>query len=129
MLANALAYRVPALLHVGIARAGPDWELRTVDDGPGISAVDQARIRTLFAARSGNRPGASLGLSIVEEVMRAHHGHPQFGRTQPKGSSSLPCASRPCHAKQRSRPPVGSNEPLTKRTGLCTVEPPIHIYD
>jgi two-component system sensor histidine kinase TctE len=81
VLANALAYGAPALLHVEITRAGLDWELRIVDDGPGISAVDQERIRTPFAARSGNRHGASLGLSIVEEVMRAHRGNLQFGRT------------------------------------------------
>lgn len=81
VLANSLAYGAPALLHVEIARAGPDWELRIVDDGPGISAADQERIRTPFAARGGDRPGASLGLSIVEEVMRAHHGRLAFDRT------------------------------------------------
>jgi two-component system sensor histidine kinase TctE len=81
VLANALEYGAPALLHIEIARVGADWELLIVDDGPGIPAADQERIRKPFAARSGNRPGASLGLSIVEEVMRAHHGHLRFART------------------------------------------------
>jgi two-component system sensor histidine kinase TctE len=81
VLANALKYGAPSLLHVEIARAGPDWELRIVDDGPGIPASVQERIRKPFAARSGNRPGASLGLSIVEEVMRAHRGALRFGQT------------------------------------------------
>jgi two-component system sensor histidine kinase TctE len=80
VLANALKYGAPALLHVEVARAGTDCELRIVDDGPGIPPADQERIRRPFAARSGDRSGASLGLSIVEEVMRAHGGVLRFGR-------------------------------------------------
>lgn len=82
VLANALKYGAPTLLHLEIARAGADWELQVIDDGPGIPEADQERVRTPFSARSGNRTGASLGLSIVEEVMRAHHGTLRFGHTE-----------------------------------------------
>ena len=80
VLANALEYGAPGLLHVEIGAEGTDWELRVIDDGPGIPAPDQQRLRRPFAARTGNRPGASLGLSIVEEVARAHQGELRFGR-------------------------------------------------
>lgn len=81
VLANALDYGAPGLLHVDIVAVGPDWKLRIIDDGPGIPTQDRERIRKPFAARTGDRPGASLGLSIVEEVMRAHHGDLRFEQT------------------------------------------------
>lgn len=80
VLDNALKYGAPALLHIDIRRAGVHWELRVEDDGPGIREADWERIRKPFAARSGDRLGASLGLSIVDEVMRAQRGDMRFGR-------------------------------------------------
>jgi two-component system sensor histidine kinase TctE len=53
-------------------------ELRFVDDGPGVAAADWERLRKPFAPRGEGRMGASLGLSIVEEVMRAHDGEMRF---------------------------------------------------
>lgn len=79
ILGNALQYGAPSRLHIEISRQDADWELQFRDDGPGIPEADQERIRKPFSARSGDRLGASLGLSIVEEVMRAHHGHMRFG--------------------------------------------------
>lgn len=75
---NALRYGAPSLLHVEIVRKQRNWELRFIDDGPGIPSTDWRRIREPFSARSGGRSGASLGLSIVQEVMRAHKGKMQF---------------------------------------------------
>lgn len=84
VLGNALAYGAPSLLHVDIVAAGPCWEVRFLDDGPGIAPPDRERVRKPFAARSGDRAGASLGLSIVEEVMRGHGGSLDFA-TSPQG--------------------------------------------
>ncbi len=80
VLDNALKYGAETLLHITIRRSGKDWALQVEDDGPGIPEADWERIRKPFSARSGNRLGASLGLSIVEEVMRAHQGGLGFGR-------------------------------------------------
>ena len=55
--------------------------LRVIDDGPGIPEADWERLRKPFSPRSGARVGASLGLSIVEEVMQQHGGTLQFGFT------------------------------------------------
>ncbi|GAC1330584.1 MAG: sensor histidine kinase [Collimonas sp.] len=78
ILGNALQYGARSRLHIEISRQDAAWELQFRDDGPGIPEADQDRIRKPFSARSGDRLGASLGLSIVEEVMRAHHGHMRF---------------------------------------------------
>ncbi|PUA17778.1 sensor histidine kinase [Glaciimonas sp. PCH181] len=78
ILGNALQYGAPTRLHLEIVPVSAYWELQLRDDGPGIAKVDWDRIRKPFSARSGDRLGASLGLSIVEEVMRAHHGYMRF---------------------------------------------------
>lgn len=79
VLDNALQYGAPHLLHITIYRSDSHWDLEVEDDGPGIPEADWERIRKPFSARSGNRLGASLGLSIVEEVMRVHQGSMLFG--------------------------------------------------
>lgn len=78
ILDNALQYGAPGLLHVRVDSDGQHHQLRFIDDGPGIPAGDWERLRKPFAPRAGDRMGASLGLSIVEEVMRAHGGEMQF---------------------------------------------------
>lgn len=92
ILDNALQYGAASFLHVqleykdssagqgqGQGQAQPRIELRIIDDGPGIPEADWERIRKPFSPRSGERVGASLGLSIVEEVMRTHGGKLRFG--------------------------------------------------
>jgi two-component system sensor histidine kinase TctE len=74
LLDNALKYGATSLLHMEIRATPQHWELRVEDDGPGISETDWDNVRQPFSARSGKREGASLGLSIVNEVMRAHRG-------------------------------------------------------
>ncbi|OIQ68231.1 alkaline phosphatase synthesis sensor protein PhoR [mine drainage metagenome] len=81
LLDNALKYGARTLLHISIRRAGADWELTVEDDGPGLAEAHWERVRKPFSARGGHRHGASLGLSIVEEVMRAHRGDMRFGRS------------------------------------------------
>lgn len=78
ILGNALRYGATTLLHVDIAAENSLWVLRFIDDGPGIDEADRERVRKPFSTRSGARGGASLGLSIVEEVMRAHGGTMTF---------------------------------------------------
>ncbi|WP_343585354.1 sensor histidine kinase [Herbaspirillum sp.] len=78
VLGNALQYGARSFLHVRLEHAGGQVSLYVIDDGPGIPAADRERIRKPFSPRSGGRVGASLGLSIVEEVMRAHGGALRF---------------------------------------------------
>lgn len=84
LLDNALKYGARTLLHIGIRRAGAGWELSVEDDGPGLAEAHWERVRKPFSARDGQRHGASLGLSIVAEVMRAHRGELRFGRGAPQ---------------------------------------------
>lgn len=88
ILDNALQYGAPGLLHVRLDSDGKRHRLSFIDDGPGIAAEDWERLRKPFAPRGENRMGASLGLSIVEEVMRAHAGEMRFAYL-PDGNFSV----------------------------------------
>lgn len=78
---NALQYGARTLFHVEIAQCERHWELRFMDDGPGIPATRWRQVRKPFSARAGERTGASLGLAITHEVMLAHKGRLRFGFT------------------------------------------------
>ena len=80
LLANARAH-TPAgtTITVSAFSDGTDSFITVADNGPGLSAEDQARIFERFyrvdASRQRNsKDGSGLGLSIVDAVMRAHGG-------------------------------------------------------
>ena len=68
---------------------GEVW-LAVSDDGPGMSADDAARIfdRFVRAEPARDRPGgAGLGLAIVDELVRAHHGTITVDTTSGRGTT------------------------------------------
>jgi two-component system OmpR family sensor kinase len=80
LLGNARAH-TPAgtAIKVSVSKDGADSLVTIADNGPGLSAEDQARIFERFyrvdASRQRNsKDGSGLGLSIVDAVMRAHGG-------------------------------------------------------
>lgn len=81
ILNNALQYGARTLLHVRLTQQDNQWVLSFTDDGPGIAQAEWEHVKTPFASRTDGRVGASLGLSIVNEVMLSHRGHMQFGHT------------------------------------------------
>ncbi|MEO6972009.1 MAG: sensor histidine kinase [Rhodoferax sp.] len=102
VLDNALKYGAKSLLHIHIRPRADHWELDVEDDGTGIPEVDWERIRKPFSARGGSRLGASLGLSIVEQVMIAHHGDMRFSRTA-TGHFVVTLSFPAAHASQSTR--------------------------
>lgn len=85
VLVNALAYGAPSRLHVDVARFDDEWRMRFFDDGPGIAESEWQRVRTPFSSRADGREGASLGLAMVAEVMRAHGGQMRFEHVDGEG--------------------------------------------
>ena len=71
---------------------GKDSFITVADNGPGLSAEDQARIFERFyrvdASRQRNsKDGSGLGLSIVDAVMRAHEGEVTVASELGKGAA------------------------------------------
>jgi two-component system, OmpR family, sensor kinase len=93
LLANARAH-TPAgtAITVSAFKEGVDSFVTIADNGPGLSAEDQARIFERFyrvdASRQRNsKDGSGLGLSIVDAVMRAHGGDVRVASELGKGAT------------------------------------------
>jgi two-component system, OmpR family, sensor kinase len=93
LLANARTH-TPAgtAINVSVTKDGADSLIIVADNGPGLSAQDQARIFERFyrvdASRQRNsKEGSGLGLSIVDAVMRAHGGEVTVASELGKGAA------------------------------------------
>ena len=84
VLVNALRHGARTFLHIELDDLGDRLELKIIEDGPGIPESDWMKVREPFSERCAGQGGASLGLSIVEEVMRAHHGEMRFEKADGK---------------------------------------------
>jgi signal transduction histidine kinase len=75
LVENALKH-APSGSEVRLSTGAPDGiaKLAVTDQGPGIPAVDRARVLKRFVRLDGSRggPGAGLGLSLVAAVARMH---------------------------------------------------------
>jgi two-component system OmpR family sensor kinase len=93
LLANARAHTSPGTaITVSAYQQGTDSFITVADNGPGLSAQDQARIFERFyrvdASRQRNsKDGSGLGLSIVDAVMRAHGGEVTVASELGKGAA------------------------------------------
>ena len=77
LLDNALKYAGKAEPITVRLMSEPDRIVLSVEDrGPGIPTEERPRITERFVrgSRSGDTPGSGLGLSIVANVIRHHHG-------------------------------------------------------
>lgn len=64
------------LTGVAVVDGGDVVEIRVQDRGPGVPVGDRARIFERFARAGGEKAGtgSGLGLSIVQQIVRSHHG-------------------------------------------------------
>ena len=93
LLANARAH-TPAgtAIHVSTYSTQDGSYVSVADKGPGLSAEDQARIFERFyrvdtSRQRSSNDGSGLGLSIVDEVMKAHGGSVSVASELGKGAT------------------------------------------
>jgi two-component system sensor histidine kinase KdpD len=101
LLNNALQYAPPDSPLTIRARAEEGAVVVSVEDcGPGISEQEQRQIFERFYRGREHRqriPGTGMGLSIAQEIVRAHQGRIWVESQPGKGakfSFSLPCAAK-----------------------------------
>ncbi len=77
LLDNAVRYAVGAV-SVSLEQTGASAVLTVDDDGPGIPAASRTDVFRRFVrldeARNRQRGGVGLGLAIVADIVRSHHG-------------------------------------------------------
>ncbi|WP_445682469.1 ATP-binding protein [Radicibacter daui] len=84
---NAMKFASEAC--VELAWLGQDLSITVVDNGPGVPEHLHARLFEPFFkaddARTGQKAGFGLGLSIVADIVEAHHGQIELLSRQPHG--------------------------------------------
>jgi signal transduction histidine kinase len=73
LLENAERHGRPPV-RVTIRKAGTVATLRVEDGGAGVPSADRARVFAPFFRAAGDERGAGLGLSLVRQIARLHHG-------------------------------------------------------
>jgi signal transduction histidine kinase len=77
LIENAVRHAA-SRVDITLVESGPEVVLTVDDDGPGIPAAERDKVLRRFVrldeARSRDVGGSGLGLSIVDEVVRAHGG-------------------------------------------------------
>jgi signal transduction histidine kinase len=90
LLTNAIKYGASGGwvgVSISDSKSG-EVEIRVADQGPGIRAGELKRIFELFhrSAKNGHSHGAGLGLTIVEQIARAHGGRVTVASAPGRGS-------------------------------------------
>lgn len=79
LIDNAIAYAGPGAEATVRVTAGPMVTLEVEDNGRGIASGKLAGLGGRFARASDERPGAGLGLAIVQEIAALFGGGLEFG--------------------------------------------------
>jgi signal transduction histidine kinase len=91
LLDNAVKYSGQSReVQVRIRSAGGEASFEVTDHGPGLTQSDRARIFEKFyrgSAAAGDRKGFGLGLSIIQELVKAHRGRVVLESTPGCGST------------------------------------------
>jgi signal transduction histidine kinase len=129
LISNAFKFTFEGEIEVAVRRAGTHVELSVRDTGIGISANDLPRLFERFhrveGAKARTHEGSGIGLALVQELVRLHHGEIRAESVEgegtvftvriPRGTAHLPrdrvVAARP-HAPTATRAGVFVEEAL-----------------
>lgn len=84
LLDNACKYaRTPDGVRVSCSQKGKTVEVTFYDNGPGIDPTEVSRLFEKFyrARRTQHKPGAGLGLHLVQRILALHDGHIRLDQT------------------------------------------------
>ncbi|APR84269.1 PAS/PAC sensor hybrid histidine kinase [Minicystis rosea] len=91
LLSNALKFTFEGSITVRVRRAGESARLEIADTGTGIEAHELPhvfdRFRRVRGARSRTHEGTGIGLALVQELTKLHHGRVEIASTFGRGTT------------------------------------------
>jgi signal transduction histidine kinase len=105
LLSNAFKYAPrESAIALGASIQGDDVTIYVSDTGPGIAPEVKANVFDRFAAkgRTGQRPGAGLGLALVNRFVELHDGWVEIETSAERGTTVR------CHIPRRIRDDIAS---------------------
>ncbi len=85
LMTNARKY-TRSQISLTVSSDAEQFSIIVEDDGMGIHQSDMKRIFTPFFQARNNKPGTGIGLSIVKNIVDAHHGEINVESEEGKGS-------------------------------------------
>ena len=85
LLENACKWSKRRVRMVAEAAGAEEFRLTVEDDGPGLPDEQRAEVLKRGARLDESAPGSGLGLSIVDELVRAYGGRVELARAQMGG--------------------------------------------
>jgi two-component system CheB/CheR fusion protein len=123
LLSNAIKFTPPGgKIEVRLERYGTDVRLSVIDTGTGISADFAPHVFELYRQaneKEAHKPGLGIGLSIVDQIVKAHGGSVRVESAGLGHGSTfivtLPLSARP-HRSRRSGDQVAAAEARSEET-------------
>ena len=128
LVANSVKYTPHGSVRIRLTATDTDAVLTVADTGPGIATDKQPLVfNRFYRAADGEEQGAGIGLAVVADLVRAHHGRLDLDSTPGRGSAftvtvPIVVTSRSTHAPGGST--AASDQPLNgeARPSVLVVE-------
>ena len=107
LVANSVKYTPRGSVRIRLTATDTDAVLTVADTGPGIATDQQPLVfNRFYRATDGEEHGAGIGLAVVADLVRAHHGRLDLDSTPGRGSTftvtvPIVVTSRSTHASRR----------------------------
>ena len=88
LVANSVKYTPHGSVRIRLTATDTDAVLTVADTGPGIATDQQPLVfNRFYRATDGEEQGAGIGLAVVADLVRAHHGRLDLDSTPGRGST------------------------------------------
>ena len=87
LVSNAIKYTTRGSIQISLTATDADAVLTVADTGGGIDADEQPLVFNRFYRATDAEGGAGIGLAVVADLVKAHHGHLDLASAPGSGST------------------------------------------
>ncbi len=116
LVSNAIKYTTRGSIRISLTATGNNAVLTVADTGGGIDTDQQPLIFNRFYRATDNaEDGAGIGLAVVADLVKAHHGHLELASTPGTGSTFTATVPMFLTPGSGDPGPAESSQPPTER--------------